>query len=510
MDRSNYNGLFVPKDGVGAGHLSIAGKNTLLKLLVTTPTVGSGKETRDYHGFLNDGYKVSLLECVQKGFRCFSHGENIQYEFRIFPHLVLIGDKFLCSHEARIQAIHYKLENSSNFVDRLENFGTIHPTHEEFRKILEAEHNRREKIAKEQGWPSAKFDIEIGESPVMQYFSGCFHIAESQSKIGSVKLANQISYDVVGSHGVHIDNEINISLVFENPTDVQCAFKWLGVLHSFFELCLGKRQRYLSIEVELVEEGDNVNGLGTRPLQTYWSYCNEGISGETASTHPTDVLVTPYAQRTEFESVLANWLDSENRVGEARSRFTRYFRSDLYGVDRIVGSANMFDLLPDTHVPSTTELDEQTLQAVEDCRKRFKALSKGSPARQPVLTALGRVGSPSLREIVLHRARIITNIDQERFAELDLPCTQAVHCRNYFVHGTKRKFDYEKENDTFIFLTETLEFVFAMSHLIELGWDYSSWRKKGTVLSHPFGTYIHTYKMSLIMLKKILSEISGK
>lgn len=509
MDRSNYNGLFVPKDGIGAGHLSIAGKNTLLKLLSTTPVNGTD-EVREHHGFLNDGSKVSLLECVQTAFNRFTTSNRTQYETEFFPHFVLIGDEFLCSHEARIQTIHYTFENSGNFVDRTNTFGTIYPAREEFRKILGADHRRHEKMAKEKGWQSSIFDLEIGESPILQYFSGCFTIAECHATVGSVKLANRISHNNGGSQGVHIKNEIKISLAFASPTNVQCAFKRLHVLHSFFELCLGKRQRYLSIEVELVEEKENVYGPGTRPLQAYWSYCNEGMSGETAPTHPTEVLVTPYVQRKDFESILANWLDCEARVGEARSRFTQYFRSDLYDVDRIVGSANMFDLLLGPHVPSTTELDEQTQQAVQDCRKRFKELPNGSPARQPVLSALGRVGSPSLRDKILHRVQIITNADQEMFSELDLPCVNAVRCRNHFVHGTKGEFDYSKEIDMLIFLTNTLEFVFATSHLIELGWDYSSWWKRAPVLRHPFGIYIYNYEMNLSRLKKLISKDSGR
>ena len=509
MDRSNYNGLFFPKEEVGAGHLTIAGKNTILKLLTTVPKSDSKNGIQDHHGFLNDGSKASLLDCVQTSFRCFSNGKNAQFEIGFFPHFVFIGDEFFYSHETSIRAIHYTFENSGNFFDRIENFGTIYPTREEFTTILESDHHRREKIAKEQGSPSSNFDREIGEHPIIQYFSGCFHIAKSKAKVGSVELANRISQNFGGSHGVYINNEITISLTFNNPTNLKNAFKWLDVLHSFFELCLGKRQRYLSIEVELVKEEESLDDPGTRPLQAYWSNCNERISGETTPTHPADVLVTPTVQRTKFESVLAGWLDNETIVGEARSRFTHHFRSNHYDVDRIIGSANMFDLLPKTLVPSAVGLDKQTQLAVEDCRKRFKSLPDSSFAQQTVLSALGRVGYPSLRDKILHRAQIITKLDQERFAELHLPCTEAVHCRNHFVHGTKGNFDYGKENYTFIFLTNTLAFVFAISHLVELGWDYRSWRKKGSAISHPFGNYIYSYEMNLSTLKKLINENSG-
>jgi hypothetical protein len=161
-------------------------------------------------------------------------------------------------------------------------------------------------------------------------------------------------------------------------------------------------------------------------------------------------------------------------MGEARTRFATAFHSRSFGISRIVGAANMFDILPESHAPTRRVLDEQTQGAVDECRTRFRALAD-SFARQSVLSALGRVGTASLRDKVCHRADIIIAADH-RFAELHLPCTQAVQCRNHYVHGSEAAFDYSKEIGAFAFLTETLEFVFAVSDLIELGWNYHFWR----------------------------------
>lgn len=51
-----------------------------------------------------------------------------------------------------------------------------------------------------------------------------------------------------------------------------------------------------------------------------------------------------------------------------------------------------------------------------------------------------------------------------------------------------------------------LDFVFAMSDLIDRGWDYKSWRGKNPQFSHPFGRYVHNYDNNLEMLKGILKE----
>ena len=201
--------------------------------------------------------------------------------------------------------------------------------------------------------------------------------------------------------------------------------------------------------------------------------------------------------------MLSGWLNSATTVGEARSRFINAFHSGSYSVDRIVGAANMFDLLPSTHVPSRVAPDELTGNAVREARELFKTLPD-SFAQQSVLSALGRVGKASLRDKICHRADIVANVDPNRFAELHLPCNQAVLCRNHFVHGSEGAFNYKEEFDATAFLTDTLEFVFAVSDLIELGWDYNSWHNKGSSLSHNFGSYVVDYEMNLRMLKQLI------
>jgi hypothetical protein len=81
---------------------------------------------------------------------------------------------------------------------------------------------------------------------------------------------------------------------------------------------------------------------------------------------------------------------------------------------------------------------------------------------------------------------------------------EAVNCRNYYVHGSKPSFDYNRNFEAVIFFTDTLEFMFATSDLIEAGWDVKAWRKTGTTMSHPFGRYLATYAAQLQMLKSLL------
>ncbi len=500
---NNYNDLYIPRDGVGAGHLTIAGKDTLLKLLNSQPLADTGEEFRDHHGILKDGSMVPLLKCVRMGSANYRLDERTRYETRLFPHYVLIGESFINSGEARVQAIHYHFENVHCLVNGYRTFGTIHPPREEFRKILEADHQQHEKIAQKHDWGT----LEIGDNPILLYFSGLSEIVKCSAQIGSVAMTSRTSHD--RGSGVGIKNEITVSLEFMAPTTVAEAFASLSTLHSFFELCLGRHQRYLWIEAELVEEKAETDERITPRLEVYWSYCNERVSGETDTTHYGDVLLDPGTQKAEFAKVLSGWLDSAPSMGEARSRFAHTLHSDYYGIDRIVGAANMFDLLPDTHVPLKKEPDKQTRDAVEESRKRFTALPDSS-ARQSMLSALGRVGTASLRDKIFHRADILSNTHHERFPDLHLPCKQAVLCRNHYVHGSEAAFNYREEFEAFAFLTDTLEFVFAVSDLIELGWDYNAWCERLPSPSHIFGSYVVHYEKNLQMLKQLLEAQSGK
>jgi len=54
-----------------------------------------------------------------------------------------------------------------------------------------------------------------------------------------------------------------------------------------------------------------------------------------------------------------------------------------------------------------------------------------------------------------------------------------------------------------LFFSDTLEFVFATSDLIEAGWDMKVWIARGTTMSHPFGSYWASYSDRLRALKAL-------
>ena len=127
-----------------------------------------------------------------------------------------------------------------------------------------------------------------------------------------------------------------------------------------------------------------------------------------------------------------------------------------------------------------------------------------SPERDSVLGALGRIGKATLKRKIRSRAVSITDIVGDLFPDLDMVVDQAVDCRNYYVHGSVANLDYSKHVAQVHFFTDTLEFVFAASDLVESGWDISAWTKRMSTLSHPFGQYRFNYATQLSELKKVM------
>ncbi|GAB0062959.1 hypothetical protein IBA8401_39890 [Pseudomonas syringae] len=62
----------------------------------------------------------------------------------------------------------------------------------------------------------------------------------------------------------------------------------------------------------------------------------------------------------------------------------------------------------------------------------------------------------------------------------------------------------KKNFSEFVFIIDTLEFVFAASDLLDLGWDMRRWMGQGVTMTHSFGAYIVNYSQNISRLKSLL------
>lgn len=498
-----YNGLFLPTDSQFAGLLKIAGADSVLKIVGkshwTHPETGSS----DIHGMLIDGKKVSLLDCVLHGTNRHRFDENSQFESIFFPHYAVVGEEFISSGEPVIQAIRYHFKNVDCLVSGRETFQSLHPEIAEIHQILEMDHKCKERIAEEYGWESRPFNPQIGEHPHILYFSGLWEIVSTSAEIGKVSLTNRSSHTGGSAAGIGIKNQVTANIEFTEPKTLDEATHALRTLHGLFELSLGNRQSFCWIELELTHRSKETSHDRPQTAQLYWSLCNERVQGD-PTTSLGDILLCPDRNPEEFATVAKGWMNSAESMGDPRVRFaTAFFGS--YSIDRIVGAANMFDLLPSSHVPKTKEVDTSMREAMVQCRKTFSDLPD-SFARQSVLSTLGRIGKASLRDKINHRADKIIEVAGDKFPELYLPCSQAVLCRNHYVHGSAGSFDYQKHFTEFAFIVDTLEFVFAASDLLDLGWDMRRWMSQGVTMTHSLGVYIINYSQNISRLKQLIGK----
>ena len=88
---------------------------------------------------------------------------------------------------------------------------------------------------------------------------------------------------------------------------------------------------------------------------------------------------------------------------------------------------------------------------------------------------------------------------RDHISDIDVVTDAAVDLRNLYVHGgagyTEEKKQKLRNNE--VFLTDTLEFVFCASDLVELGWDIVAWGLELKLTVHPFCRYLRDYKANL-------------
>jgi hypothetical protein len=116
-----------------------------------------------------------------------------------------------------------------------------------------------------------------------------------------------------------------------------------------------------------------------------------------------------------------------------------------------------------------------------------------------------RWGRANLRSKVLYRAEIVKNHFPQITNEIDRILVLAIKSRNYFVHGSD-DFEYEKYEDFLPLFTDTLEFIFSVSDLIECGWNPKAWLKTRPSRSHVYSYFINSLKSKINKLKQVEGE----
>lgn len=486
----NYEGFkkagnFTLANGMEVqGELSLKGGATTLDLY--SGTLFDADTCSDIFGLLYDRSKVSLIECISKS-KMSGIGEGGEYHtYSVFPHFVIFGKQYIRSSDRIIRELNFTVDDASTLFYDFDTFGSVINAKPHMERIAEAK--------------GGGTKIEIGEYPHLFYYTGRHEIFTVDTILGKVFASNVISYRSPGSEGIHVENTIKLNIAFNSDKTIKEAIRSVLDILMFLSVIAGRPQNlshlcFLPFRTEGYPEGFDV----------YWCIPpHRNNDDESRKPHHFDIPIRVALNRNEFTNVLKNWLERHDEWRDARARFSMASAyQNMYNIDRMVGAANMFDILPSSAFSESVALSPDLCQARDNARKTFQALPV-SQERDGVLGALGRIGKATLKRKVQSRAKLITYRIGNLFPELDMVVDQAIDCRNYYVHGSTAKIDYSKHFDQVQFFTDTLEFIFAASDLLQSGWNITAWAKEGSALSHPFAQYRFNYARQLSELKKLL------
>ena len=498
IEKQKYEGTFtVDPDREVHGELTLNGPRSSLHLWDREFFHSYGIQNQIIKGVLNDLTKISLIDCITtEGVGSRNKGNEKIHYAKLFPHYVLFGDQHISPHDRSIIEVNFVIDDATVLFNDYDIFGAIFDATPLIEQVVQyhADDLTRLNIPHK--------IVDIGPHPQIFYYTGKVEIFSTDTVLGRISAFHNPKYMFNrSSDGIEVKNTIFLKLRFCNTvTFMDAIYKTSRVL-NFLELIVGCPQ---NIELWISKKGEEERSVN---LRVYDSMSPKYERSENENrVHPADVLIDAVRNPIDFSRVLADWLTRDDIWHDSRSRFFANFsKQRSYDGDRLIAAANMFDILPDSAVPTEVELPENLKCALDSCRKIFKNLPS-SPERDSALNALGRIGAVTLRRKIRHRAQLLIDTVGDRLPELLKATDEAVNCRNHYVHGSPSRIDYSKEPHISTFLTMTLEFVFAASDLIDAGWDIRDWCAGSRRISHPFGQYLETYKRDISKLISLLQS----
>jgi hypothetical protein len=440
-------------------------------------------------GVLHDLSKVSLFDCIPPGGTGHvSRGEDRYFFAKVFPHYIIHGDRHITPTEKLITEISFVMDDASTLFYDFNAFGHVIDARPFIEQLIRAD--------------GLDESVKPGPNPQILYFTGKHEIFSVDTVIGRIFGSHNLKINPWGPDSVSLLNAISVTIAFKEDVRFHEAIRQAYILILYLGLLVGRPQNTVTLRIRIRDDSEIPVYLDV--IQSIPFHRNQEHAYE--NPHPGDIVLNVIGRPEEFSQVTANWIARANEWNDARMRFFNSFKEQRnYTIDRLIGSANMFDILPKSAVPAAIELSDDLKAARDAARNLFLPLPK-SPERDSVLGTFGRIGKASLKQKVRYRLAKLTDLLPDFFPEIIMVCDEAVNCRNHYVHGGEAPFDYSKDFDSVLFFTDTLEFVFAVSDLIESGWDIRGWLEGHIKYHHPFGRYRQGYPQYLKHLKFMLGK----
>jgi len=487
-----FHGTFQLSSGASCfGELALNGRRTLLSLSSQTelPLLRSAG---DILGTTLDGKKITCMNCIGSSqSRTTKRGVATYHQAHIFPHFVVVGDEYVDSESACIQRITFTADDMTSLFYDCDAFGFVIDSSKVIDSVLEQQGKMRR--------------IEAGEWPEIAYFTGRFTVAEADTVIGKITARHRPTSNIGGPGGFFMKNTIYILIEPHHPITFEDAMDRVACVTRFLSAAAGRMQGIADIQIRLAGVHDDVRRDSLRVYQSY-ALKAEKSSDSQRTPSPGDVPLDPVRRRDEFNTVIKYWIEHDRERRTARVRYLSCLqKGNSYSVDRLIAAANMFDVLPTEVTPVSGELSDDLSEARASILSTLKKLPQ-SQDRDSAISAIARIGRPSLPKKVAYRAKIVTDQIGTAFPDLAYVLKTAISCRNYFVHGGSDTFDVEAVEPFVPFLTDALEFVFSASEFIEAGWDAARWNREAHGTGHNFARFRWGYKEIVPQLKQALKN----
>lgn len=484
---TRFLGTYTMPDGqFVVGELWLKGSNTLLKLH-SNEHLARIEAATCLKGIAYTGECLTLVDCNSPGIGQTSfQGSPTRYHADVFPHYVAIGRGHLNPNEPYISSIHFTTSDLATLFYDFDAFSHVIDA----KPIIDVVLQERRKVR----------PVESGEWPQVMYFTGKDCIAEVVTKIGKISVHHRPSYNMGGPTGVYLKNRIVVSIQPDQPVTFVEAVNRMYDTACFLSIAAGRIQGIDHIHVTTTKIVDNI----PESISIYPSYrWKASDKSKQSKPHPGDVPLDPIQNPAEFESVLSDWMSRHSGWRAARGRYLGCMRkTNNYDPERLVAAANTFDILPAGALPSATELPGDLAATKDECKAMFRKHPDGID-RNNALNYLGLLGKLSLPKKIAHRVSIVESKLGDKFPELQFVARLAIMCRNFFVHGSSTKFEYAKMEPFVPFFTNTLEFIFAASDLIDAGWDAQRWGSQAYGWGHSFTRFRSGYAITLAQLRRV-------
>ncbi len=471
---SQYLGHFTIEGRKLPGVVTLRGGDSLLEVFTDKFVHLPKEKMRCIRGVARGGEKLTICDAIGSeisGTRSY-HGTTKHF-LSLFPNYVAVGPRHLEPNKKVIAELYF---TTSGAIDLFYDIGAFGMADIKGIKKLMPTWTRKDRR-------------KIGFSHIY-YYADRGPIVSVKAGEVRIQVSNAPTTTFPSPRGINVKNEVRVNLKFEKPVNLEDALRTTYEFTSFCEIVAQNRQCVRDIEIQHKNTMDRESHI--------WLYVSNAETEEGTRTDFRDHLISGGLHKQEFETVLTRWMEGQQDYRSARHRIGECFRhGNYYTIDRLVGAANAFDLLPNEAV-GKPDLPRSVLKSLSCLIEEARNLEP--PYREQVLDNLSRVKGSNLRQKITARFKVLPAALQRHFLDLEFVVDHAVRARNYFVHGSKPKLSVTNTYNLMFYLTDTLEFIFVASDLSECGWDYARWLKQANM--GRLRQYARSYDLHLAELKK--------